>query len=168
LRKRFLREASAASALQHPHVVEILDVFDFETHAPVLVMELLRGETLGKKLQRDERLSLEETAALMVPVVSALGAAHALGIVHRDIKPENVFLSDAGKERVVKVLDFGIAKLAAQPDCEVSALHTNVGAMLGTPSYMAPEQAAGEGVDHRVDIWSLGVLLYECLSGSRP
>src|SRR3954462_3026058 len=76
LRKRFLREASAASALQHPHVVEILDVFDFETHAPVLVMELLRGETLGKKLQREERLSLQETSTLVVPIVSALGAAH--------------------------------------------------------------------------------------------
>src|SRR5205085_7302711 len=87
----------------------------------------------------------------------------------RGVKPENVFLSGAGQEIVVKVLDFGIAKLAEPPPAEASALHTSVGAMLGTPSYMAPEQATGEGpVDHRVDIWSLGVMLYECLSGSRP
>jgi serine/threonine protein kinase len=113
LRKRFLREASAASALQHPNVVEILDIFDFEERLPVLVMELLRGETLGSKLQRDEKLSLEETAVVIGPVVSAVSAAHALGVVHRDIKPENIFLSNAGRDTLVKVLDFGIAKLAA-------------------------------------------------------
>ncbi|HWA72186.1 MAG TPA: protein kinase [Polyangiaceae bacterium] len=171
LRQRFLREASAASALRHPHVVEILDVFDFEERMPVLVMELLRGETLGSKLLKDERLSLEETAALVLPVVSAVGAAHALGIVHRDLKPENVFLVHTGNEPLVKVLDFGIAKLMTEQYKErgASALHTDTGSMLGTPSYMAPEQATGEGiVDHRVDVWSVGVILYECLSGMRP
>jgi eukaryotic-like serine/threonine-protein kinase len=171
LRERFLREAAAASALKHPNVVEIIDVFDFEESSPVLVMERLQGETLGAKLQRDERLSMEETAALLVPVVSAVGAAHELGIVHRDLKPENLFLVQAGATPIVKVLDFGIAKLSAERYVQdgPSAMLTESGSLLGTPCYMAPEQASGDQpVDHRADIWSLGVILYECLSGSRP
>jgi serine/threonine protein kinase len=167
LRVRFHREASAASALHHPNVVEIVDVFDYEEGAPVMVMELFHGETLGDKLERDERLSLEETAALIVPVISAVGAAHALGIVHRDLKPDNVFLSQGPAGQVVKVLDFGIAKLTNGAGAR--QLRTEAGSMLGTPCYMAPEQAQGnEVVDHRADIWSLGVMLYECLSGTRP
>jgi serine/threonine protein kinase len=133
-----------------------------------MVMELLRGETLGAKLLRDERLSLEETAALLLPVVSAVGTAHALGIVHRDLKPDNLFLIEGGG---VKVLDFGIAKLAAERYLQdgPSAMLTESGSMLGTPCYMAPEQASGEHpVDHRADVWSFGVILYECLSGMRP
>ena len=171
LRERFLREAAAASALKHPNVVEIIDVFDFAEGCPVLVMELLQGETLGAKLQRDERLSMEETAALLVPVVSAVGAAHAFGIVHRDLKPDNLFLAQAGSTPMLKVLDFGIAKLSAERYLQdgPSAMLTESGSLLGTPCYMAPEQASGDQtVDHRADIWSLGVILYECLSGSRP
>ena len=171
LRERFLREAAAASALKHPNVVEIIDVFDFAEGCPVMVMELLRGETLGAKLLRDERLSMEETAALLLPVVSAVGAAHALGIVHRDLKPDNLFLLEGGGEPSVKVLDFGIAKLSAERYLQEgpSPLLTESGSMLGTPCYMAPEQASGDSpVDHRADIWSLGVILYECLSGVRP
>jgi serine/threonine protein kinase len=170
LRQRFMREASTASALKHPNVVEILDVFDFEDRAPVLVMELLHGETLGTKLARDGRLSMEETAALLLPVCSAVGTAHALGVVHRDIKPENIFLARTADEVKVKVLDFGIAKLTAEHylDGGRSALITDTGSMLGTPCYMAPEQATGEGADHRADIWSIGVILYECLCGTRP
>ncbi len=171
LRERFLREAAAASALKHPNVVEIIDVFDFAEGSPVMVMELLRGETLGAKLLRDERLSMEETAALLLPVVSAVGEAHALGIVHRDLKPDNLFLLEGTAEPRVKVLDFGIAKLSAERYLQEgpSPLLTESGSMLGTPCYMAPEQASGESpVDHRADIWSLGVILYECLSGVRP
>jgi eukaryotic-like serine/threonine-protein kinase len=171
LRQRFLREASAASALKHPNAVEILDVFDFEESSPVMVMELLRGETLGSKLARDQRLSMEETAALLLPVISAVGTAHALGIVHRDLKPDNLFLAEAPDAAMVKVLDFGIAKLTAEYYLArgLSAHQTDAGAMLGTPYYMAPEQASGEvPVDHRADVWSLGVILYECLSGTRP
>jgi eukaryotic-like serine/threonine-protein kinase len=171
LRQRFLREASAASALKHPNVVEILDVFDFAEASPVMVMELLRGETLGSKLSRDQRLSVEETAALLLPVVSAVGTAHALGIVHRDLKPENLFLEGRPEGTRIKVLDFGIAKLTADYYLArgMSAQLTDAGSMLGTPYYMAPEQASGESaVDHRSDVWSLGVILYECLSGTRP
>ncbi len=166
LRVRFHREASASSALRHPNVVEILDVFDFEEGAPVMVMELLEGETLGQKLERDRKLSLEETAALILPVISAVGAAHAFGIVHRDLKPDNVFLVSTPASTRVKVLDFGIAKVMSGVNSR--AMRTEAGSMLGTPCYMAPEQASGHAVDHRADIWSLGVILYECLSGKRP
>jgi eukaryotic-like serine/threonine-protein kinase len=171
LRLRFLIEASAASALSHPNVVEILDVFDAEEQLPVMVMELLRGETLGQKLERDERLGLEETATLLLPVISAVGIAHSLGIVHRDLKPDNVFLVNTDAGIVVKVLDFGIAKLTAGHHAEhgAPALRTVTGSILGTPSYMAPEQATGDApIDHRADVWSIGVMLYECLSGTRP
>jgi serine/threonine-protein kinase len=169
LRQRFHMEASAATALRHPHVVEILDVFDYAPEAPVMVMELLHGETLGAKLERDEKLSLEETAALLVPVISAVGAAHAQGIVHRDLKPENIFLAQTPLGLQVKVLDFGIAKVAPSESSHGRGPSTAAGSMLGTPCYMAPEQATGKAdVDHRADIWSLGVVLYECLSGTRP
>jgi len=167
-KQRFLREASAASALRHPNVVEVIDVFDLDEHFPVLVMELLRGESLGDKLLRDERLSVEETAELLLPVISAVGTAHQMGIIHRDLKPDNIFLSRSDDATVVKVLDFGIAKLMTPSHLDGS-LRTDTGAMLGTPCYMAPEQATGQGdADHRADIWSLGVILYECLSGTRP
>jgi len=171
LRMRFLIEASAASALQHPNVVEILDVFDADNQMPVMVMERLRGETLGKKLEREERLSLEETAGLILPLISAVGTAHSLGIVHRDLKPENVFLVAGEGGPLVKVLDFGIAKLTAGHHASHGApeVRTMTGSMLGTPCYMAPEQATGEAtIDHGADVWSIGVMLYECLSGTRP
>jgi serine/threonine protein kinase len=170
LRQRFLREAQAASALRHPNVVEVIDVFDLPDRSPVIVMELLEGETLGEKLVRDERLSMEETAAVMLPVVSAVGAAHAHGIIHRDLKPENVFLARTNDGGSVKVLDFGIAKLLneQQHDQGRSLLVTESGSLLGTPCYMAPEQMGNANVDFRADIWSLGVMLYECLSGTRP
>jgi len=170
VKQRFLREAQAASALRHPNVVEVLDVFDLEDRSPVMVMELLDGETLGQKLTRDERLSTEETAAIMAPVVAAVGSAHAAGIVHRDLKPENIFLAQTPEGLLVKVLDFGIAKLSAEhyADQGQSVLVTEAGSMLGTPCYMAPEQISNAGVDYRADIWSLGVMLYECLSGTRP
>src|SRR5262245_50433430 len=166
MRRRLIREAQVASAVQHPNVVEVLDVFELDAETPVMVMELLHGETLGAKLKREQKLTLSETATLLLPVVSAVGTAHARGIVHRDLKPDNLFLAGVRDgSTVVKVLDFGIAKLAA--GLEPSA--TQTGATLGTPCYMAPEQAlADKYLDHRVDIWALGVTLYECLSGSRP
>lgn len=168
-RERFLREARAATAVRHPNVIHVLDAFALDDETHVMVMDRLRGETLRARLERHERLSLTETVRLVSPVVSAVRAAHACGIVHRDLKPENIFLASGEDGQVeVKVLDFGIAKLCA-PDAEPSGLITQAGATLGTPCYMAPEQAtADKDLDQRVDVWALGVILYECLAGLRP
>lgn len=168
LRRRFLREARAASAVRHPNVVDVLDVFELDADTPVMVMDLLKGETLGRKLAREQKLEIGEAATILLPIVSAVGTAHALGIIHRDLKPDNVFLAESEEgDRVVKVLDFGIAKLSSATEGETGV--TQTGATLGTPCYMAPEQATGERqLDHRVDIWALGVILYEALSGVRP
>jgi len=168
-RRRMLREARAACAVKHPNVVEIHDVLELEDGSPVLVMDLLRGESLRDRLLRRAPLSVQETATLLLPVVSAAATAHAAGIVHRDLKPENIFLAHEGGRTNVKVLDFGIAKVTASSNVvsQVNAL-TNTGTMLGTPYYMAPEQILGEAIDHRADVWSLGVILYECLVGVRP
>ena len=171
-RRRFYREARAASAVHHPNVVQISDFFDLEDGTPVMVMDLLEGETLGERLAREQSLALGEAVDVLLPVISAVGTAHAIGIVHRDLKPDNVFLArGAGGHLDVRVLDFGIAKLGAaiEGDMSDSDALTGTGAMLGTPSYMSPEQSFGEKtVDHRTDIWSLGVMLYEALAGTRP
>jgi eukaryotic-like serine/threonine-protein kinase len=167
--QRFFREARAATVVGHANVVEVHDVFSF-AGVPVMVMELLEGESLRERLRRDGTLSVTELVALLVPVVSAVGTAHARGIVHRDLKPENVFLVPSLRQGFSpKVLDFGIAKLAAE-DIELSSMEmTRTGSLIGTPYYMAPEQAAGErDNDHRCDVWALGVLAFECLSGRRP
>jgi hypothetical protein len=170
LRCRFMAEARAASALRHPHVIDIHDVFDLDDGTPVMVMELLHGETLSARLARVEKLDVAATARIMLPVISAIASAHGLGIVHRDLKPDNIFLSGSGSEPVVKVLDFGIAKLSAEryADAEQVLASTGEGVLLGTPRYMAPEQIANRDVDHRADYWSIGAVLYECLSGARP
>jgi serine/threonine protein kinase len=166
LRRRFLREARAAAAVEHPNVVDVRDVFELDDETPVMVMDLLHGETLGQRILRRQQLDVTETASLLLPAVSAIGTAHERGIVHRDVKPDNIFLAKADRGEVVKVLDFGIAKLTLQ-DGEPGV--TETGSTLGTPCYMAPEQAAAEkDLDHRVDVWALGVILYECLSGARP
>jgi serine/threonine-protein kinase len=166
---RFFREARAATVVGHANVVEVHDVFSFDG-APVMVMELLEGESLGEKLRRERQLSLAELATLLVPVISAVGTAHARGIVHRDLKPENIFLARDGAERCTpKVLDFGIAKLAQEDLSAEAAELTRTGSMVGTPFYMAPEQAAGErDLDHRCDVWALGVICFEALLGRRP
>jgi serine/threonine protein kinase len=170
--KRFLREARAAAAVRHPHVVAIREVLEQADGPPVLVMELLAGESLRTRLTRGPRLSVEETARILLPVASAVGAAHAQGIVHRDLKPDNIFLSlDGGGAPQVKVLDFGIAKVTRPTDDYPSLGHglTGSGEVLGTPHYMSPEQVFGErDIDQRADIWALGVILYECLSGVVP
>jgi eukaryotic-like serine/threonine-protein kinase len=169
-RKRFLREGRAASAVRHPNVVEILDVIEPEGEPPAIVMELLEGESLRAMLGREEKLSVTELAEIMVPVASAVGAAHALGIVHRDLKPENIFLARGpASELVVKVLDFGIAKLTALDGDAMRSTGITTHTVLGTPAYMAPEQVFAEkDLDHRADIWSLGIIFYKCLSGVGP
>ena len=168
--QRFLREARAACAVRHPSVVEVHDVLELEGGAPVMVMELLAGETLADRLQRERVMSLPDIARIMVHVCSAIGCAHALGIVHRDLKPENIFLAISPSGQEVKVLDFGIAKLtASEGDAAHSGAITGTGAILGTPYYMAPEQLFGEkDIDHRADIWALGIIFYEALTGQRP
>jgi serine/threonine-protein kinase len=168
-RRRFLREARAASAVDHPNVVSVVDVFELDDETPVIVMELLVGETLRQRLIRAGRIPLGTAAAITLQVANAVGRAHALGIVHRDLKPENIFLTRAGADHV-KVLDFGVAKLLGREgDEKESDSLTGTGATLGTPAYMAPEQVLGEkDIDPRADIWALGVILYECLAGVRP
>jgi len=168
-RARFILEAQTASAVEHPNVVQVLDFVEPGDEPPLLVMELLQGETLSAKLEREPVLSLEDTVGVLLPVVSAVGTAHSLGIIHRDLKPANIFLQQReGQEQVVKVLDFGIAKWVAQQPAG-TGLRTQTGSTLGTPCYMAPEQAIGErSIDHTVDVWSLGIILYECLAGARP
>lgn len=164
LRHRFLQEAKAASLIDHPNVVDIHDAFELDDGAPLIVMDLLQGETLGDRLRREHSLSLAAAAEILLPVVSAVGAAHERGVVHRDLKPDNIFIT---KGDGVRVLDFGVAKLTDPAPGDVMATHTGV--MLGTPCYMAPEQSSGEkDVDHQADVWSVGVILYEALSGGRP
>jgi serine/threonine protein kinase len=169
-RKRLLREAKAVMSLDHPNVVKVFDALESDDGSPMLVMELLVGESLGERLKRDKELSVSTTAGIMAPVVSAVGTAHARGIVHRDLKPENIFLLRSESEPPdVKVLDFGIAKLMG-PSLEATPSTLTVsGHVIGTPRYMAPEQAFGDDVvDHRADIWSLGLILYQCLTGILP
>ncbi len=164
-RARLLREARAAAAVGHPAVVTIHDVIEVGG-APVLVMDLLEGESLRECLEREGRLAPGVAVDIALAILSVLSAAHAHGIVHRDLKPENVFLPQGGPSEA-RLLDFGIAKITRTDGLQ--GLSTETGAMLGTPHYMAPEQAFGEkDVDGRADLWALGVLLYECLSARRP
>ncbi len=167
MRRRFLREARAAAAIDHPNVVQVLDAFEAEDGSLALVMPLLEGETLKSMLAREGPLDLDSTLRIVLPMMSAVATAHRLGIVHRDLKPDNVFLALEHGEHVVKVLDFGVAKLI-EADVIQGTL-TGTGAVLGTPGYMAPEQAlADHDQDHGVDIWALGVITYEALSGCKP
>ncbi len=168
MRRRFLREARVATLVEHPNVVQIRDVFDHDD-TPVIVMDLLHGETLADRLDRLGRLELGEAARIAVSVIGAAGAAHEVGLIHRDLKPENVFLSKTNGGEVVRVLDFVIAKLVRTPEDELTTAVTQTGALIGTPAYMAPEQLFGEtDLDHRVDVWSIGVMLHEMLTGVRP
>ena len=158
---RFDREARVLAGLAHPGIVGYLAHGTAATGQPFLAMEWLEGESLSARLRRGP-LSLAEAVSVARQVTAALAAAHRLGVVHRDVKPANLHLVDGSLDRV-KVLDFGIARLGADP-----AL-TATGTMMGTPGYMAPEQARGEkGVDARADVFSLGCVLFECVAGRAP
>jgi serine/threonine-protein kinase len=164
---RFIREARAAAALRSPHVVQILD-HGIDEGTPFIVMELLEGESLAKRLERKKRLSADETARILTQVARAVARAHDTGVVHRDLKPDNIFLVDNDDDELAKVLDFGVAK-APPAAFETSGVGTQEGAFVGTPSYMSPEQAEGTpDIDWRSDLWSLGVIAFECLIGQRP
>src|SRR6266550_4892079 len=168
--KRFQQEAHAVVGLNHPNILTVYEIGeDHSTH--YIASELIEGETLRQRLMRGP-LQLSEAVDVAIQVTSALAAAHQAGIVHRDIKPENIMLRPDG---YVKVLDFGIAKLAEQEvpatiptDEALLLVETNLGSVLGTVRYMSPEQACGRPVDKRTDIWSLGVVLYEMVTGHEP
>jgi serine/threonine protein kinase len=166
--QRFLREASAAGRIGNPHIAETFDAGQLATGEFYLVMEFLRGKTLGDYFaERGGPATNEEIADLMGQVCDAVAAAHAAGIVHRDLKPDNLFVVSAEGRPFVKVLDFGISKF--DQDLTAATPLTREGQMLGTPYYMSPEQFKGQSdVDGRSDIYSLGVILYELASGQRP
>lgn len=165
-RERFSREAEAAAQVKSPHVAQIFDHGVTDEGYPFIVMELLEGEDLGRRLGRAGRVSLPEAAAIIGQVCRALGRAHQKGLVHRDVKPANIFLCDVGTpELFVKLLDFGVAKVIGADPASV----TKSGSITGTPAYMAPEQLLGNrDVDHRADLFSVAVLAYELLTGRRP
>lgn len=163
---RFRREAQVSATLKSPHVIQVTDVDQLPDGRPYLVMELLVGESLEDLLEKSKTLSREEAVDLGLQILLGLECAHALGVVHRDLKPGNVFLDTRSEGRVAKLLDFGVAKVKATP--EFQAL-TRPGMVMGTPEYMAPEQAfSADQADARSDIYSVGVLLYEMLSGALP
>jgi serine/threonine protein kinase len=165
---RFMREAQAAAALRSTHIVQVFD-FGVENGTPYMAMELLEGETLATRLLREGRLSPAETARIMSETARAVEYAHQAGIIHRDLKPDNIFLVREAAIEVSKVLDFGIAKVNSDRLSSSSGGNTATGAVLGTPFYLSPEQARGtKTVDHRSDLWALGVIVYECLLGARP
>jgi serine/threonine-protein kinase len=161
---RFKREARAAAQLKSPHIVQVHD-YGVHDGAPYMVMELLDGEDLGDRIAREGRLAPAEVAGLLAEIAKGLGVAHAAGIVHRDLKPSNVFLAQVGGDTVAKILDFGIAKISATP---AITEQTSTGVVLGSPFYMSPEQARGAPVDRRSDLWSLGVLAFEAVTGALP
>ena len=175
-RLRFEREAQAAAALDHPNIAVIHEVGEADGH-PFLVMQLVKGQTL-RQILADRRLSVKEWLQIATAISDGLAHAHKNGIVHRDLKPENVMLTDEGQ---VKLLDFGLAKLLEPTEAAtagtsgldsklqtISRELTMAGKVLGTVAYMSPEQARGETVDHRSDLFSFGVILYEMAGGQRP
>jgi eukaryotic-like serine/threonine-protein kinase len=170
-RARFEREAKAAAQIRSANVVQVFD-YGVDRGVPFIVMELLEGEDLNKRLQREGRLTPTATASLVQAIARALQRAHDVGLVHRDLKPGNIFLAKEGDHEVPKVVDFGVVKtlrgvhkLASEEGSE----NTVEGTLIGTPSYMSPEQAmAREDVDHRSDLWSFGVILFQTLTGMKP
>jgi serine/threonine-protein kinase len=162
LRGRFEREAVASARISSAHVVQAHD-YGVEDDTPYLVMELLEGEDLAVRLKREKRLSLEATCSIVIQVAKGLRRAHEAGIIHRDLKPANIFIARDMDEEVVKILDFGIAKLTWSPEA------TGMGQLVGSPLYMSPEQIQQlKSIDHRSDLWSLAVILFRAITGANP
>jgi serine/threonine protein kinase len=160
---RFLRETRIAATLRHPNIASVLDVGQDENGVPFFVIELLRGRSLQDEVDERGILPFDETLAIVLPIAAALGTAHAEGVIHRDVKPGNIFLCcDDGGTVVPKLLDFGIAK-SSKEDFE-----TDTGLVMGTPGYMAPEQAQHGLCGRFTDVWAVGAVLYRCLSGRTP
>lgn len=164
---RFRREAQSAASLRSSNIVQIFD-YGVAQGIPYIAMELLRGQSLARRLALHGSMSPVETAVVLSQVAKAVSWAHSMGVVHRDLKPDNVFLAEDAGETVVKLLDFGIAKTFDMAQV-LDAPTTITGAMMGTPFYMSPEQASGKrSVDYRSDIWAFAVIAFECLTGRRP
>jgi serine/threonine-protein kinase len=163
---RLLNEARAAARLRHPSIVRVFDFGQTEREEPFIVMELLSGESLADRLDRERRLSSTSAVQLLLPIADALVTAHAQGVIHRDLKPDNVFLAESEGRLRPKVVDFGVAKFELQTGKQRI---TQQGAVLGSPDYMAPEQALGaDDIDHRVDVWAFCVVLYQSITGRSP
>lgn len=158
---RFFSEARAVNLIRHENIVNVLDLSMLPDGRPYIIMEFLDGAPLAELIGRLGPMPLGGAARLAVEVLDALAAAHAKGIVHRDLKPDNVFITPAGR---AKVLDFGIAKLLP----ELGGSFTQTGSLLGTPHYMSPEQASGKPIDSRTDLYAMGVILFECATGHKP
>jgi serine/threonine protein kinase len=167
-RARFRREAQIVARLQHPGIVSVYDYGTFADGSAFLVMELVRGEDLRRVLRRDGAMPASRALPLVGAMCAAVHAAHQEGVLHRDLKPENILLGDGGVP--LKVLDFGVAKLVTDRPADETVLGTLTGAgvVIGTPAYMAPEQLRGAPVDARTDVFSLGVITYEMLTGDLP
>jgi len=167
LTERFLREARVSASIHSPHVTRVTDVDTAQDGAPYLVMELLTGQSLQTVLDHQGRLAKDQAVDFGLQILSGLEAAHAIGVVHRDLKPDNVFVTPSGGGPLLKLIDFGIAKLRASS--EYTKGLTRAGVVMGTPEYMAPEQlVSAHTADHRADLYSFGVMLFEMFSGLRP
>jgi serine/threonine protein kinase len=168
---RFFNEARAANAVRHPGIVEVFDLGALPSGATYIIMEFLEGESLASRIRRVGRLGVAEAVDIARQTAEVLAAAHGKGIVHRDLKPDNLFLVPdprAPGRELVKVLDFGIAKLSLESSGS-NSVRTRTGAVMGTPLYMSPEQCRGtREVDLRSDVYSLGIILYELVCGRRP
>lgn len=168
--RRFVREAQNTMQLEEPHVVRIIEWGIDKLERPFMIMEFLSGETLSKRIERSRGLSFHKSVDIMEQVCSAIAEAHSKGIIHRDLKPENIMLTTAaGREDFVKVFDFGIAKKEPKDESDEGQVAlTKSGAILGTPQYMSPEQLRGKKADARSDIYALGIIMYEMITGRPP
>jgi serine/threonine protein kinase len=161
-RERFEREWRVMQAVSHPHVVALLDWPNPPSGPMYFAMELLEGETLAERLDQEKRLPLDLAKQLFMQLAEGLAAVHAAGIIHRDIKPLNIFLCTTTDGSInAKILDFGLARV-------LGSSITGVGLVVGTPAYVAPEQASGDRIDHRVDIYALGLVMYRVITGQHP
>ncbi|MHA2062345.1 MAG: serine/threonine protein kinase, partial [Candidatus Sifarchaeia archaeon] len=157
-KERFIREAQAASSLQHNNICTIHEIDETEDGQIFICMDYYEGESLKDKI-KDKRLKTKDAIDITIQIAQGLEKAHEKGIIHRDIKPSNIFITH---DDVVKIIDFGLAKLAGK------TILTKAGSTMGTIDYMSPEQTRGDEIDHRTDIWSLGVVLYEMITGRVP
>jgi eukaryotic-like serine/threonine-protein kinase len=173
-RKRFRREAEAVSRLSHPNIVTVIDYGETDRGEPFMAMEYLAGRPLSEIMYHSGQLPLERALSITIQITRGLRKAHALGVMHRDLKPANIVLvPDQDGGDLVKVLDFGLVKLFAPEESEVEGVFTDealtaAGSLMGTPGYMSPEQGIGEASDGRADLYAVGVLLYQMLTGRMP